>query len=110
MLGYFKEVFFLFDALDECKEREELLALIETIVEWDVENLHLLATSRGEKDIEESLKPILTDEICIQSALVNADIHTHIRERLQNDAKLKKFPADVKQEIETTLMEGAQEM
>lgn len=110
MLGDFKQIFLIVDALDECKEMEELLGLIETIVGWDLENLHLLATSRRLKDIEESLKPMLTDEICIQSALVNADIHIHIRERLQNDAKLKKFPADVKLEIETTLMEGAQGM
>jgi hypothetical protein len=110
LLRDFKQVFLIFDALDECKEREELLSLIESIVAWEVENVHILATSRREKEIEDSLKPLITGEICIQSALVNADIRTHICERLQSDAKLKRLPADVKLEIERTLMKGAQGM
>jgi hypothetical protein len=63
-----------------------------------------------EKDIEEALEPLITGQICIQSALVNADIHTHLRERLQNDLKLRKWPDKVQMEIETALMDGAHGM
>jgi hypothetical protein len=43
-----------------------------------------------EKDIEETLESLTTRQICIQSALINADIHVHVRERLQNDRELRK--------------------
>lgn len=110
MLKYFDQTFIILDALDECKEREELLGLIKDVVEWKLKNLHVLATSRRERDIEEALEPLITEEICIQSALVNADIHTHICELLRNDPKLKKWPANVQEEIEKTLMDGSHGM
>lgn len=104
------KTFIILDALDECKEREELLLLLEHLTLWGAGNLHVLATSRRERDIEESLKPLVTSEICLQSALVNVDIDTHISQRLQNDPKLKRWPARIREEIKDALMEGAQGM
>jgi hypothetical protein len=106
----FDQSFIILDALDECKEREELLGLIETIVNWKLEMLHLVATSRRVNDIEETLTPLTTGQICIQSALVDADIYIYIRERLQNDLILRKWPKNVQMEIEKTIMEGANGM
>jgi hypothetical protein len=110
ILGDFQQTFIILDALDECKEREELLGLLENLIGWEVENLHVVATSRRERDIEETLEPLATGQVYIQSALVNADIHIHLCERLQNDPKLKKWPANVQREIEKTLMDGAHGM
>jgi hypothetical protein len=110
VLGDFHQAFIILDALDECKEREELLKLIENVVNWKLEKLHILATSRRERDIEETLEPLVTGQVCIQSALANADIHIHLRERLQNDPKLRKWPTNVQIEIEKTLMDGAHGM
>lgn len=110
MLGDFQQIFIILDALDECKEREELLGLLENLIGWNLENLHIIATSRRERDIEETLEPLVTGQVCIQSALVNADIHIHLCDRLQNDPKLKKWPANVRREIENTLMDGAHGM
>ena len=103
MLEDFKETFIIVDALDECTEREELLGLIDTIVGWKFERLHILATSRREKDIEETLSPLITSQIDIQSTLVTADIQVYVHERLQSDPKLRKWPTKVQQEIEATL-------
>ncbi len=72
--------------------------------------LHILATSRREKDIEETLAPLTTSQTCIQSALVDADICIYIRERLQTDPKLRKWPKNVQMEIEKILMDGAHGM
>jgi ankyrin repeat protein len=110
ILGDFQQTFIILDTLDECKEREALLKLLENSTDWNVENLHILATSRRERDIEDTLAPLATDQICIQSALVNADIHVHLCDRLQNDPKLNKWPANVQREIEKTLMDGAHGM
>ena len=110
MLKGFRQTFIILDALDECKEMEELLRLIKGIVDWKLDELHILATSRREKDIEETLTPLITGQVCIQSALVDADICTHIRERLQNDPKLKAWPKNVQVEIEEALMDRANGM
>jgi hypothetical protein len=110
MLKEFNQTFIFLDALDECKEREELLGLIKIIVDWKLDMLHLLATSRRENDIEETLTPLITGQICIKSAPVDADIRTHIHERLQNDTKLRRWPKNVRTEIEKTLMDGANGM
>jgi hypothetical protein len=110
MLRDFNQIFIILDALDECREREELLGLIENIVNCELEMLHLLVTSRRENDIEETLTPLVTGQICIQSALVDADIRIHIREQLQNDTKLKRWPENVRIEIEKTLMDRANGM
>src|SRR6266498_4426590 len=44
------QTYMIIDALDECTDRGELLKLIEEIVSWKSGNLHLLATSRRERD------------------------------------------------------------
>jgi hypothetical protein len=110
ILGDFRQTYIIIDALDECMEREDLLIMIETIVDWKLDKLHILATSRRERDIEDALGTLVTTQICIQDAVVNADIQTHIRERLANDSKLKRWPTKVQIEIETALMDGAHGM
>ena len=110
----FDETFIILDALDECKERQELLTDIDEIAGWKNEKLHMLATSRRENDIEESLEPLVNDQekICIQSALVNDDIRAYILERLRSDRRLRRWQKkpQVQQEIERTLMDKADGM
>lgn len=110
MLNSFKTTYILLDALDECTDREDLLEFIETLMGWNIDSLHVLTTSRKENDIAISLDILVTHQLCIQSALVDADIRVHILERLSNDTKLKKWPGDVQKEIENALMEGAKGM
>lgn len=110
----FEETFVILDALDECKDRQELLAGIEEMIRWKTGKLHMLVTSRKENDIEEWLNPLSNEEgkICIQSALVNDDIRTYVHERIQIDRGLKRWQKkpEVQQEIETTLMSKADGM
>ena len=110
MVNSFNGTYILLDALDECTDREELLGFIEAVMNWNVDSLHVLATSRKENDIAMSLEPLVTCQQCIQSALVDADIRLHILEKLSNDLKLKRWPVDVQKEIENALMRGAKGM
>ena len=110
MVASFKSSYILLDALDECTDREDLLEFIEALMKWNVHDLHVLATSRKENDIAMSLEPLVTCQLCIQSALVDADICVHVRERLSHDPKLKKWPVDVQKEIEAALTKGAKGM
>jgi hypothetical protein len=114
MILEFDETFVILDALDECKERQNLLEDIDEIVTWKMGKLHILATSRRENDIRESLEPLINDEntICIQSELVTDDIRTYIHERLLTDRKLRRWQKkpEVQREIETTLIGKADGM
>lgn len=53
-----EKAFIILDALDECKERSELLAGVEELFSWKDAKLRILATSRREKDIEDSILPL----------------------------------------------------
>jgi hypothetical protein len=114
MVREFGETYIILDALDECKNREELLEGLGEIVSWELKKLHILVTSRREKDIEQPLESLVNDEnrACIQSTLVNDDIRAYIHKRLQTDQKLKRWRKNSKaqQEIETTLMGKADGM
>lgn len=109
-----EDTYIILDALDECAERDELLTDLEAIISWEDASLHVLTTSRREKDIEEVLTTLsdTRNRISIQSALVNADIRTYIHYRLQIDRKLKKWQKlpKVQLEIEDTLMRKADGM
>ena len=114
MMESFEETFIIFDALDECSEREELLEDIEEFNRWTDVNLHILSTSRREKDIEERIEPLVHDKgrIHIDSMHVNEDIRAYVHEKLQTDVKLKRWYKEpkVQQEIENALMEKADGM
>jgi NACHT domain len=114
MVQAFDEAFVIIDALDECEERQELLEDIEIFAKWKTERLHILATSRREKDIEERIEYLIHDEgrVCIQNTLVNDDIRAYTHERLQTDWDLRRWrnKPEVQQEIEKTLMNKADGM
>lgn len=114
MLEDFENTYLVIDALDECLERNELMANIEELTSWKERNVHILATSRWEEIIAESIKPLSHREerICIQSRLMNIDIRSYIRGRLRIDRNLKRWQTkpEVQQEIEDTLMGKADGM
>jgi hypothetical protein len=110
----FPQVFVVVDALDECTDREELMSILEMITRWQFLGLHLLVTSRKERDIESSLECLVDESniICLQSNLVDEDIRRYVHEKISTDKNLKKWQKDpdIVKEIETALMKGAQGM
>lgn len=107
MMKGFQGVYVILDALDECSDRAELLEFIAGMVGWRLGHVHILVTSRRERDLEAGLEPHVSGQINLQEAPVDADIQVYIHERLQ---KWKKWPVKVLAEIEATLMEGAHGM
>ena len=114
MMGSFEGTYLVIDALDECIERQELLTSIKELTSWKDANLHILTTSRMEKDIEDSIEPFNNQQgkICIQSTLVNDDIRAYVHGRLRTDQLLKRWEKkpEIQQEIEKALMEKADGM
>jgi len=110
VLTGFRHAYVVLDALDECTEQDDLLLFLEEITDWGLDNLHILATSRPDQITRECLVSRTSDAIDLQSTLVDADILTHVCERLQNDVRLRKWPPKVKDEIQVTLMGDAKGM
>ena len=114
IMGSFEETFIILDALDECSERRKLLEDIEEFNRWTDANLHILSTSRREKDIEERIEPLAHDrgKMPIDSVRVNDDIRAYVHERLRADPELKRWhnAPKVQKEIEETLLDKADGM
>jgi Cdc6-like AAA superfamily ATPase len=114
MVQEFPQLYLILDALDECAGREELLDILEQIAGWQLDRMHVLVTSRKEQDIESSLSVIVDPKhvICLQSQIIDKDIRKFIRQKLSDDKSLKKWhkSIDIRQEIETTLIQGAHGM
>jgi hypothetical protein len=114
LIQEFDETYIVLDALDECKNRQDLLENMEKIARWKLRKLHILATSRRETDIREMFDSLINDqeEICIQNALVNDDIRAYVHDRLRTDRGLRRWQNQpkVQNEIEMTLTNKADGM
>jgi hypothetical protein len=99
------------DALDECTEKKKLLDLIEEIMIWKLDKLHVLVTSRKEQTFSNHLIPLASGMFDIQS-LILEDIRIYVQETLQYDPQFrrKKWLPKMQREIEKTLIEHADGM
>jgi NACHT domain len=106
--------YIVLDALDECKDDEELLKVIETVAAWEINSLHMIVLSRDQQDIRSCLEDFAgrNDMISLQSSFVNEDIALYIRYRLLDDKKFRRWRNDngILHEIETELMSKANGM
>jgi hypothetical protein len=114
LMQRFTHVYIVLDALDECTQRLELMEMLETIAGWQIDVVHLLMTSRKERDIESSLTTYIGDDdiVGLQSDIVDGDIVRYVQQRLRHDKSLVKWNKDalVREEIEVALMRGARGM
>jgi hypothetical protein len=107
IIGSFQAVYIVFDALDECPERSRFLTLIKEFHEWGFDKLHLLATSRKERDIEETLSGLISHEVPLDESLVDGDIRVHVSRTLEDNFRCS---AEEKEMVKTTLVKGAHGM
>jgi hypothetical protein len=117
----FAHTYLVIDGLDECSnyspsgkksnERTAVLKLLETIEGWNCPNLHLLVTSRYERDIHVGLQTVLRNPQARASDLdnkqfatsISADIGLYIDKELE-EGVLKSLPKEYKTKIKTVLM------
>jgi ankyrin repeat domain-containing protein 50 len=110
ILGKGPQTYIIIDALDEYEERREVFELDKEVQSWKLKNLHLLVTSRQERDIEEKIGPSATAQLCLENIVADGDIHPLIVEELKNDPKWRNWPKFARQEIEQTLVQEADGM
>lgn len=102
--------FLIVDGMDECSDRQALLDAIETILGWQLEHLHILAVSREEKDIDKTFTHFKSEHLRLEGEKVNEDIRQYIQGRVQKERWLKKWPAEIQQEIISVVAEKAGDM
>ncbi|KXX77180.1 Ankyrin repeat domain-containing protein 50 [Madurella mycetomatis] len=115
----FHTVYVFLEALDECAEWGELLEYLERMVSWGVSHLHILASSRPERPIQEGLRGLLNggNKVKVQSDLIADDIRVYIRGRLDTEPKLRRWQnlnkpgfSNMRDEIENILSKQADGM
>ena len=115
ILKRLQPAYIVLDALDECStihspEREAMLNLLKRIRAEELYHVNVLILSRKELDIEDGLKHVHTKTLCIQNAAVDNDIQVHVRRLLADDSRLRKWSPAIKNEIESSLIQGAHGM
>jgi hypothetical protein len=110
ILDGFSSTFIVLDALDECIEREKLLNWIQTVIlKKDINlGLHLIVTSRQEKEIEDKFKSYHYLDLVEEAE--NHDLVAYLDYQLQNDFDLQKWNSDTQEQIKSTLIKQADGM
>ena len=108
VLDGFLHAYIVIDALDECIDREKTLSWVNTLVsdtERAARNLHILVTSRPERDIETVFMAFDPDSIDIGQVASNQDISNYLE--LHMKSKFKQYSESTRKQIESGLREGA---
>jgi hypothetical protein len=102
-----EDIYIVADALDECTDSQDILNVIEEINGASLNNIHIILTSRPNPEIELSLSGLLTHQICLDQKHVDADIALYVRDVLEKDQKLSRWPSSVRQQIREKLENGS---
>ena len=109
------QTYVIMDALDECpdkyNDRQRLLQHLAKLMSSQFQNLHIIVTSRRERDIEDVLQILANaSPICVSSSEVDKDVRIYVRAQLSQDKRMQSWPPDVKNQVEETLSTKANGM
>ncbi|KAF8507541.1 hypothetical protein JB92DRAFT_2793444 [Gautieria morchelliformis] len=108
LIGSITQPYIVLDALKKCEDGGELLRLIQEI--HGLGSLHLLATSRDELDIMDVMSALGPLKVPMDESDIQDDIQLHIHKTLYNDKQYQKWSLEVKEKVETTLINGGHGM
>ena len=108
ILDNFSQVYIMIDALDECTDREKTLNWVNKLISDSnrkPENLHIVVTSRPERDIQEIIAELDPHSIDVGEANTK-DIVEYLK--LQMESKFTKYEEDTRAKIMSELEERAE--
>ena len=113
-------VYIVVDAVDECSNttgtpspREKVLEFLEDLVRSKHSNLYICITSRPEHDIQVILNPLASGSRRVslhEEGGQRDDITSYVRSFVQNDRAMRRWRAEDKELVITTLSERADGM
>jgi hypothetical protein len=114
------QIFIILDALDECLDssgipspRSEVLQLVKELVELDLKELHICATSRPEVDIRAVLEPLAFRSVSLHDqGGQKMDIADYVRNVVNSSSSLamERWRDDDKRLVIKTLIDRADGM
>jgi hypothetical protein len=110
IISGFQAVYIAFDALDECPERSIFLTVLREVHDWNLDTLHLLVTSRKERDIQKALGGLVSHQVPMDKSLIDRDIQVYVSRRLVEDVEFGMCSEDEKEMVKTTLTQGGHGM
>lgn len=109
-LSSLDRVYIGIDALDESQTRNNILALLGTLVtEERFSKIQLFATSREYEDIKSKMLSI-SRPLSMSNSFVEADIRHFVAAKIRHDTRFQGWPTDLQNEVENTLSTGAKGM
>jgi hypothetical protein len=110
--------YIIIDALDECPNisgmptpREQVLEFIEHLVELNISNLHICATSRPEIDIRNILEPMAPFRMSLHDEIgQKEDISSYINKVVRADQRMRRWRNADKQLVIYSLSDKADGM
>ena len=109
ILNGFLHVYIVIDALDECTDRKKTLVWVNKLIsdtDWVAETLHIMVTSRPERDIERVFSILDPYSIDVGQVTENQDIYGYLE--LQMECKFKEYDEITQKKIESALREHAE--
>ncbi|KAJ4296444.1 hypothetical protein N0V90_006489 [Kalmusia sp. IMI 367209] len=111
LLVHFDTLYIVVDAVDESSPRGNLLEFLqEIILKPEYGKIQLLITSRRYADIEGALRFLSEPSLPMSNSIVDADIRTYIESSMGRNKKFMAWSANFRNEITTSLAQGAQGM
>jgi Cdc6-like AAA superfamily ATPase len=97
MVQELDQVWVVLDGMDECTTRDGLLAWVESLHSLEQANIHLLATSRPEHDIQSALRDWSNTNnwINIHSELVTEDIRNCVSNAVKHGKRFKRWKPEI---------------
>ena len=100
-------VYVIVDALDESDPREDFLAVLrEFVAEARFKKLQILTSSREYIDIERIMTGISLS-VSMNNPYVETDIRRYVQSILQSWPQFRRWPRDLLDEVEQTVVKGA---
>lgn len=104
----FERTYIILDALDECMDREKLLAWTGDLLRRETGKVHILLSSRRELDIEDCFESIPNlVHVPLRGGSLNADIEKYIDAML---SKITKWDGPTRARVREVLIQGAHGM
>jgi hypothetical protein len=103
-----RRTYIIVDAVDECTDREDLLAGLNALQSLSDLKVNILVASRGENDIKDAFDGL--PSLLIKESDIASDVELYVLSEMEKRKSLKGKPDVVKSRIKSALVKGAKGM
>lgn len=108
LIQSFSKVFIIIDGLDECADRANVLDGLLELKNSPNGNTNVLVTSRNDPTTRLALSGV--PNLTMEAENVGADIKLYVKSEIERRVKLRRLKPEMKAEITTRLVDGANGM